>query len=141
MSRQYNFKEKEVLEAIKNSGGIVSTIQKKLGCDSWSTANKFILKWESTKQAFDDEQEKIIDIAEGALIKSIQEGNTQDGKWYLSKKGKHRGYADEGTVVNVTNEISKTNEKEIKHNLDKLTPEERDLYFELCGKMNDTDSE
>lgn len=31
--------------------------------------------------------------------------------------------------------------KDIKASLDKLTPEEREMYFELCGKADDSDSE
>lgn len=130
------FSKQKVLEAIKNSGGIVSSIQKKLGCDSWSTARKYINQWEETKQAYNDEKERICDIAESTLVSSIQSGNTQDAKWYLAKKGKHRGYADEGTTVNVTNEIKQTDEQAIAEKLSKMTEEEREKYFEFCEKLN-----
>ena len=137
---RYNFTEKKILEARKDSGGLVSVIQKKLGCDSWICAKNNIDRFESTKEAYLSEKERILDVAESSLIKSIQEGNTQDGKWYLSKKGKERGYADEAPVVNVTTQ-NVQNTENIKQNLDKLTPEERDIYLELCEKINEKEGE
>lgn len=136
----YKYSETKILKAIKDSGGIITVIQKRLGCVSWLCAKQNIEKFESTRQAYLDEKEKILDIAESSLVKSIQEGNTQDGKWYLSKKGKERGYADEVPIVNVNN-VTSQNTDVIKQNLDKLTPEERDLYLELCEKINVADSE
>jgi len=81
------FKQAQVLTAIKGSAGIMSTIARRLDCD-WTTAKRYVNKWEKTRQAFADEDEAIIDMAEGVLYKSIKEGNTQDAKWLLSKRRK-----------------------------------------------------
>ena len=82
-----------VSEAIVGSGGIMSTIAKKLGC-GWSTADKYVKKWEETRLVYAEEEETVLDMAEGTVLKSIKEGNTQDAKWFLSKKGIRRGYAE-----------------------------------------------
>ena len=82
-----------VIKAIQGSGGIVSTVAKRLDV-AWHTANRYINHWPETQQAFADEQETILDMAQGAVYKSIQEGNTQDAKWLLSTKGKHRGFTE-----------------------------------------------
>ena len=58
--------KEEVLEAIKGSGGIVSTVSKRIDCQ-WHTAKKYINKWDETKAAFDDEREAILDMAEGVI--------------------------------------------------------------------------
>ena len=85
--------QKAVLEAIKGSGGIMSAIARRLDV-TWYTAKKYVEKWQATREALLAEMESVKDIAESTLIKSIQSGNTQDAKWYLSKKAKDRGFAD-----------------------------------------------
>ena len=86
-----------VLEAIKGSGGIVSTVSKRLDC-AWSTARTHIDKWDETKAAFDDERQAILDMAEGVIYNSIKEGNSQDAKWILATLGKNRGFSEKHEV-------------------------------------------
>lgn len=85
--------EKRLINAIKNTGGIVSAIAKKLDV-TWHAARKAIDANPVALQAWHDEREGILDLAESALVKSIQQGDTQDAKWLLSRLGKHRGYAE-----------------------------------------------
>lgn len=87
------YTQSQFLEAIKGSGGIVSTIAKRVGCE-WDTAKKWITEKPKLKQAFDNERESILDMAEGVLLKSIQGGDSQDAKWVLSRLGKSRGYVE-----------------------------------------------
>lgn len=116
---------KTILKAINGSGGIVSTIAKKLGC-SWSTAQKYVTLWEETRKAYKDEGELVLDLAEGTLITAIQGGDVQSAKWMLSTKGKMRGY----------------NEKiEMEHSggidVVSLTPEERDVRIAVLLSYKD----
>lgn len=94
MGRKKSYPKKLVIDAILNSNGIVSTIAQKLNCD-WHTADSYIHKWEETIQAYNNETEKVLDFAESKIMESIRKGNTADAKWYLSKKGKARGYGDD----------------------------------------------
>jgi hypothetical protein len=87
------FTQEQVLDAIKDSGAIVTIIAARLDC-AWSTAESYVKKWDKTRQAFRDETEQIKDVAESTLINSIKQGNTTDAKWYLSKKAKDRGYGE-----------------------------------------------
>jgi hypothetical protein len=87
----------DVLTAIKDSGAIVSTIARRLGCE-WITAKRYIDKWESTRQAFSDEQETILDMAEGTLFNAIKEKDVQAAKWILATKGKKRGYSEKQEI-------------------------------------------
>lgn len=91
-------KKEDVLTAINDSGGIMSTIAKRLSCD-WHTAKKWCHKFEETAQALDDETEKVLDLAESKLYASINEGNTQDAKWLLSTKGKRRGFSERHEIT------------------------------------------
>jgi len=91
-------KQDIVLDAIKGSGAIMSTIARRLGVD-WHTADKYCRKWEATKQALIDEEERTLDLAESTLLKSIESGDTQSAKWYLSTKGKKRGYSERHEIT------------------------------------------
>ena len=88
------------IDAIAGTGGIVSAIARKVGCD-WNTAKKYIDQYPTVKAAYDAECEAMLDLAESTVLKNIKDGDTQDAKWYLTKKGKRRGYGD---AVEVTGE-------------------------------------
>jgi hypothetical protein len=90
-------KKENVLKAIKGSGGIVSTVAKKLNCD-WHTASKYINRWEETKEAMQDENETILDMAEGTLFNAIKDSDVQAAKWILATKGKKRGYSEKHEI-------------------------------------------
>src|SRR6056297_3501935 len=89
--------KENVLEAIKGSGAIMNTIARRLDV-AWHTANKYCNEYEETRQALKDETEKTIDLAESALLESIQGGDVQAAKWYLSTKGKNRGYSEKHEI-------------------------------------------
>lgn len=62
MANKDQFTAKDFIEAIPGTGGIVSTIAKAVGCE-WHTAKKYIDNYPTVKQAYDDECEKNLDIA------------------------------------------------------------------------------
>ena len=98
MSRQYN--AQDFISAIPGTGGIVSAIARKVGCE-WETVRAWIDKYPTVKRAYDAECEAMLDLAESTVLKNIKDGDTADAKWYLTKKGKRRGYGD---AVEVTGE-------------------------------------
>ena len=89
---------KVFIDAIPKTGGIISTIAARVGCD-WHTAKKYITTKPTIKAAYDAECESVIDMAEGVLLKGIESGDTADAKWYLTRKGKHRGYAQRQEIT------------------------------------------
>ena len=89
------------IEAIPGTGGIISTIASRVGCD-WHTAKKYCTR-ETTPhvtvaQAYEDECSMVLDLAESVVISELRKRDIATAKWYLSKKGKHRGYADKQEV-------------------------------------------
>lgn len=87
------YKAKDFIDAIPGTGGIVSTIARKVGCD-WHTAKKYITEYVTVRQAYQDECEKVLDKAESVIVKDIAENeDVQTAKWYLTMKGDKRGYA------------------------------------------------
>lgn len=97
-SRYQKYTMEQVLAAIKDSHGIITTIAKRLGC-SWSKGRDSIDRWETTRKAFEDEIEQILDLAESKLFTSINNGDVQSAKWILSTKGKKRGYTERQEVT------------------------------------------
>lgn len=119
-----------LLAAIKNSRGIVSTVARSLDVD-WHTAERWIEASPTTKRAFEDETELLLDRAELNIAIEIQRGDLETSKWVLSRKGKKRGYSPK-------NEIELTDEREAEAKILKLLAElgvsgETDLSPEASG--------
>ena len=99
MSRQGSkYTTQDFIDAIPGTGGIISAIARKVGCD-WKTADSWVHDFPTVKRAYDAECEAMLDLAESAVLKNIkraamEDGDTADAKWYLTKKGKRRGYSD-----------------------------------------------
>lgn len=85
-------------QAIPGSGGIISTIAKRVGCD-WSTARKRIRESPKLTELYNNERETILDMAESTIFTSIRNGDTQDAKWLLSRLGKDRGYSERQEIT------------------------------------------
>lgn len=87
-----NYRAQDFIDAIPNSAGIISTIAARVGCD-WHTAKRYITEYPTVMAAYTDECEKVVDVAETAVIKAMTEGDVHTAKWYLTMKGRARGYA------------------------------------------------
>jgi len=86
-----DFTDEELIEAIKGTGGVITLISKKLGCN-WRTAHKNLNRSEEIIATVKDEKETLLDRAEITLIKAINDDDVQTAKWYLQVKGRDRGY-------------------------------------------------
>ena len=91
MGRKKSIKEKDLLAAIEDSNGFVTTIAARLHC-SWHAADNAIKASLAALQAIKDEEEKTLDFVEGKAIKKINEGDGAMIRFYLATKGKKRGY-------------------------------------------------
>lgn len=92
-----------VLEAIKGSGGIVSRVAEQLNC-AWCTAKSYIEKWESTRKAIKDEEEKILDLAETRLIEAVDEREPWAVRMMLYTRGKKRGFTERTEITGMDGE-------------------------------------
>lgn len=84
----------ELLNAIKDSNGIISTIAKRLNV-SWDTARKYIKKDADAVREYENERNGILDLAENVIIDALQKNDISTAKWILQIKGKSRGYTGE----------------------------------------------
>lgn len=83
MAKQFTVKQFE--QAIPGSGGIISTIARRVGC-SWYTARDRIVASPKLSQMFENEANTIDDLAESVVIKSMQEGDVGTAKWWLERR-------------------------------------------------------
>ena len=109
MGRKKSIKEKDLLAAIEDSNGFVTTIAARLHC-SWHAADNAIKASALALQAIKDEEEKTLDFVEGKAIKKINEGDGAMIRFYLATKGKKRGYTyDEKLEADETAEDNNVN--------------------------------
>ena len=95
-----NYTAAQFINAIPGSGGIISTIAKRVGC-AWNTAKKYCTEYATVAKVYQDECESITDLAESTVLKAIQEGDVSAAKWYLTMKAKDRGYAERREIAGV----------------------------------------
>lgn len=97
-----------LLRAIPGTGGLKSKIAEKIGCERNTVHHALREKtgraWDRVRQAYDDECQRIGDVAELTLQEVIQQRldlaqASQNARWYLSKKHKDRGYEEEGKMT------------------------------------------
>ena len=109
MGRKKSIKEKDLLAAIEDSNGFVTTIAARLHC-SWHAADNAIKASALALQAIKDEEEKTLDFVEGKAITKINEGDGAMIRFYLATKGKKRGYTyDEKLEADETEEDNNIN--------------------------------
>lgn len=103
MGRKERFTAQQVIDAIRDTGGIKVEAARRLGCD-WRTVDRYIKNYATVRQAYEQECETVLDLSESIMLKNLQlarrqqdEENTivdtSDAKWMLSMKGRKRGYA------------------------------------------------
>ena len=97
MTQGTHYKAQQFIDHIPGSGGIITTIAKRVGC-AWHTAAKYIAEYPTVQQAYADETEFITDLAETELIKAIKDGDLSAVKFYLTTKGKDRGYSQKSEL-------------------------------------------
>jgi len=87
------YKAQDFIAAIPGTGGIVTAIARKVGC-AWNTAKRYIETHPTVQRAYQDECESILDLAEAKVISAIKDGDGTMIRYYLSTKGKSRGYSE-----------------------------------------------
>jgi hypothetical protein len=91
--RPPKYTKTQIIEALKKSGGFKSRACRMLGC-KYTTLNRYLERYPSLQTALNEIDEQYKDMAEFSLLKQVKKENTQATLFYLSRKGKDRGYAD-----------------------------------------------
>lgn len=110
-----NFRKSDVKKAIEGSGGYVTNIAKKLGCD-WHSAKRYI-NLHGLQELLDNENETWNDVTEMKLMENISNNDTTAIIFRLKTRAKDRGYVEQqkmevsgalGTDVNLQIEVITT---------------------------------
>ena len=104
MATKTNILKGNLLEALEQSLGVVTTACKIVGCNR-STFYGHYNRDAKFRDAVDELQNMTLDFAESQLHKQIKKGNTTATIFYLKTKGKKRGYI-ERREVEMTAEVS-----------------------------------
>lgn len=96
-TRDTIYNEDQVIKAIKGTGGIKTKIAERLKISRW-TVDNYISRWPAVQAAYEEECERITDLAETKLIELIEAADWNAIKFYLQTKGKERGYVERSEV-------------------------------------------
>lgn len=104
MATKTNILKGNLLEALEQSLGVVTTACKIVGCNR-STFYGHYNRDIKFREAVDELQNMTLDFVESQLHKQIKDGNTTATIFYLKTKGKKRGFV-ERREVEMTADIS-----------------------------------
>ena len=88
-----HYKNVEIVEALKATGGLVYMAARKLGCNP-STINKRAKTSPEIQAAIDNARGDMLDMAEHELKKAVRGGDMTAIIFTLKTIGKHRGYVE-----------------------------------------------
>jgi hypothetical protein len=91
MTRPLKFTVAQVIAALKETKGMVYLAADRLGCNA-ETVQNYAKRYKSVRDEIEAQREKVVDIAELKLYSAIMDGDQGMIKYYLSRRGKSRGY-------------------------------------------------
>lgn len=98
MAGANQYTAKQFIDAIPGSGGIITTIAKRVGCD-WHTAKKYVTEFATVRQAYEDECNHMGDALESKAAAIAMQGDGPMLRFLLSTKWKDRGYTERQEVT------------------------------------------
>ena len=93
------FTAQQMIDAIRESKGIKSVAARRLGCVR-QTVDRYIRDFPTVAAVYWEERESIVDMAEGKMLKSLQNDEWPAIKFVLTTLGKDRGYIERQEVEN-----------------------------------------
>jgi len=97
--------QSKFITAIKGSNGIKSVIAERLSISVWTVNNRLRKEgWEAVQQAYEEEIERVGDVAENTLIRAMDQKDdlaiaAKTAQWYLERRCKERGYASQSKLT------------------------------------------
>jgi len=92
------YKEKDILEALKASRGIVSAAARRLGMNRRQLTRR-LKSSEKLRETRDDARAEFCDLAESKLVENVEAGNVPSVLFALKCLGKDRGYVERSEVT------------------------------------------
>ncbi len=147
MANKDQYKAKSFVAAIKGSGGIITTIANRVGCD-WNTAKKYITEYPTVQRAFQAECETTDDIAESVLVNNLklalnrqQKGDSvdaSDAKWWIERRRRDKFSTKQEQAKTITMQGDRDNPVRVEQafnpaniDLEKFSDEEVALLYKI----------
>jgi len=86
-----NYTKDQVLDAVRNSAGVMEYVAHKLGC-SWATARRYVHKWAVTREAFEVSECKLHTLAYQSFHKAIANGERWAVERILDTTARRNGH-------------------------------------------------
>lgn len=105
----------QVIEALKATRGIQAAAARRLGCNRMTIAN-YIERYATVRQAYEEQREVLLDVAEGQLVKKVEAGDDAAVMFVLRTIGRHRGYGETSRSLNLNvtpDELAKMSDEEL----------------------------
>jgi len=90
----------QIITALQQARGMVTVAARSLGCNP-QTVRNYIARHATVAQALHEERERTTDVAELALYKAIQQGESWAIALYLKTIGRDRGYVETTRNLNL----------------------------------------
>ena len=83
----------QLIEAIRGTYGIKTAVAQALGCTR-QTVDNYIGRYPTVESAYEEEREKLLDLAESKFAEQIAAGEWPAIRFALATLGKQRGYSE-----------------------------------------------
>jgi hypothetical protein len=103
MTKSRQFTSEEIIQALKNTNGLVSLAARELGASTQMIYTR-MRKVEAVRLAVDEARESMIDLAELKLRQAVMNGEPYAVSLVLKTIGKNRGYVERQEVTGADNE-------------------------------------
>ena len=87
------FTAEQIIGAIREAEGNLSDAARILRC-ARTTVHNYVNRYPTVKQAYEEENDKFIDEAQGQLRRHVKKGSLPAIMFTLKTKGKHLGYVE-----------------------------------------------
>jgi hypothetical protein len=92
MARKPQYKPQQVADALRKSRGIKAAAARLLGCER-ETVENYCKRYPQVQAVCDEARQTLVDLAEGQLVRQVDQGDQRAVFFVLTTLGKDRGYA------------------------------------------------
>lgn len=100
MARRPPKSKETVRDAILRSDGVMINVARVMKCD-WNTAKKYVHKWPDLLDLFNEQGQKVTDLAENNVINEVKRGKEWATKFWLTTRGRDRGFGDRQEIEQI----------------------------------------
>lgn len=99
-------KKKAFLKALRSTLGVITPAATKVGIKSVKTIYIWKEKDEAFRTLMMEQKDNALDFAESSLFGQIRDKNPMSTMYYLRTQGRHRGWAETTTNINVNKDAN-----------------------------------